>query len=495
MKKNFLLIFICICLSHIVIAQDDFEKFRQQANSDYSTFGKKSKDEFNDFRSKANKDYANFIKEAWSEFNSLTGVPLPIKDKPISPTPYIDDKNVPVKSTPKPIESITKPNPIVITQPEPIAPIKDIQQPIENLYYFDFYNTRLKVRLDKQSNRFYLKSCDGTDVANAWNLLSSEKYNNLIKDCLYIRSEYNLCDWAYLLMLYDLSNNFLGKSNESVLLTAYIYCQSGYKIRLATKNNKLYLLYASNYTIYDKNYWDIDGIRYYTLDANIDKLNICKAAYPEEKPLSLQVATEQKFNVRESNNRLLKSKRYPDVQVSVSTNNNLIDFFNSYPTSSINNDFGTRWAMYANTPLSSNVKESLYPILIKAINNKTKLESVNIILNFVQTAFVYKLDDDVWGGDRAFFPDETIYYPYCDCEDCAILFSRIIRDILGLNVVLIYYPGHLATAVNFNESVNGDYIELNGRKYTICDPTYINAPVGATMPDMDNGKAKVILLE
>ena len=69
------------------------------------------------------------------------------------------------------------------------------------------------------------------------------------------------------------------------------------------------------------------------------------------------------------------------------------------------------------------------------------------------------------------------------------------RDLLGLKVLLVYYPGHLATAVNFPSQVAGDYISLRGEKYVICDPTYIGASVGATMPDMDNAAAKVILLE
>ena len=117
------------------------------------------------------------------------------------------------------------------------------------------------------------------------------------------------------------------------------------------------------------------------------------------------------------------------------------------------------------------------------------------LLNWVQTAFVYEYDDKVWGGDRAFFPEETLYYPYCDCEDRSILMSRLVRDLLGLKCILIYYPGHLAMAVNFPENVNGDYILLQGKKYTITDPTYIGAPVGMTMPGMDNNKATVILLD
>ena len=118
-----------------------------------------------------------------------------------------------------------------------------------------------------------------------------------------------------------------------------------------------------------------------------------------------------------------------------------------------------------------------------------------MLLNFVQTAFVYEYDDKVWGDDRAFFAEETLYYPYADCEDRSILFSRLVRDLLGLKVVLVYYPGHLATAVHFTDHVTGDYIQLNGQRFTVCDPTYIGAPVGATMPSMDNGEAKVILLE
>ena len=145
--------------------------------------------------------------------------------------------------------------------------------------------------------------------------------------------------------------------------------------------------------------------------------------------------------------------------------------------------------------MNERVKKQLYPPLRSVIQGKSQQEAANILLNFVQTAFVYEYDDKVWGSDRAFFAEESLYYPYCDCEDRSILFSRLVRDLLGLKVLLVYYPGHLATAVRFTEPVTGDYISLNNQKYIVCDPTYIGAPVGATMPDMDNGKAKVILLE
>lgn len=84
----------------------------------------------------------------------------------------------------------------------------------------------------------------------------------------------------------------------------------------------------------------------------------------------------------------------------------------------------------------------------------------------------------------------------CDCEDRAILLTKLVRDILGLDCLLVYYPGHLATAINFgDESVKGDYIELNGRRFVIADPTIDYAPVGVSMSIVDKDAAKVLLLE
>jgi hypothetical protein len=183
------------------------------------------------------------------------------------------------------------------------------------------------------------------------------------------------------------------------------------------------------------------------------------------------------------------------MRVSVQTNRNLIAFYDTYPSSELNNNPLTRWAMYANTPLTEEVQQMLYPALYQQLEGNTYRMAVEKLLNFVQMAFVYEYDDKVWGGDRALFAEETLHYPYADCEDRSIFFSRLVRDLLGLPVILVYYPRHLATAVAFPEQERGDYIMLNGQRFIICDPTYIGAPVGATMPDMNNQTAQVILLQ
>ena len=178
----------------------------------------------------------------------------------------------------------------------------------------------------------------------------------------------------------------------------------------------------------------------------------------------------------------------------VQVNKNLLDFYDTYPVSEVEDNFMTKWAVYANTPIDTKLKDGLYTALSKAINGLNELEAANKLLDWVQTAFVYEYDEKVWGGDRAFFAEETLYYRYCDCEDRAIIYTRLIRDLLGLRTALVYYPGHLACAVCFHGNVNGDYLTLNNEHFVIADPTYIGASVGMSMPGTDEKHISALLL-
>ena len=350
----------------------------------------------------------------------------------------------------------------------------------------------MKVRFE-DDQAFRIAKLSEKEVANTWKKLASKDYNNLIRDCLLLRVEHQLSDWAYLNMLFKMGEACVG-GNEGVMLAAFVYCQSGYKMRLAFAGNQLVLLYASKHFIYGKDYFWIDSEYYYPFNGE-GKMQVCEASFPQEKPLSLWVPTDQKFQVALTPERTLQSRRYEDVQARISVNKNLIDFYETYPTSSLAENFMLRWAMYANTPMDATVKEQLYPTLREELKGYSELEAMERLLNWVQTGFVYEFDEKVWGNDRAFFAEETLYYPYCDCEDRSIMLSRLVRDLLGLKTVLVYYPGHLAMAVHFNEDVQGDYLTLNGERFVVCDPTYINARVGRTMPGMNNAEATVILLE
>ena len=483
---------ICAALAFYATAQKSLDSYRNKVNGEFEKFREKRQKEFNEYRAKINKEYAEFMRKSWKRIDGNKGMEQPIeREKP--PVTIPDNTPKPIEDRPLPFDDIVTP-PLPQPQPTPIKPIEDL--PSIDDKYVDVSDFGVSAHIVFNDNeRFRLKSISPCDIADMWVELSDRKYNKTISSCLKMRDDYQLCDWAYLKMLDKICQACLGNGNESTLLMAFIYCQSGYKMRLACSDSRLYMLFASRHSIYNFCTFRIDGERFYPYDCKDYSLCIFDHIFPNEKPLSLIIDKPMRLAGNDSELRKLTSSKYPTFTTTTKVNKNVIDFYNDYPRSMLDQNIVSIWAIYANAPFSQEVQAAYYPQLRQLISGLDNEEAVQRILNYVQTSFVYGYDDDVWGHDRAFFPEETLYYPYCDCEDRAIFMSRLVRDLLGLKVILIYYPRHLALAVCFpNNSVKGDCIMLNGEKYLVADPTYIGASLGMTMPNMDNSSAKVILL-
>lgn len=469
----------------------------------YNRLSRQHRQRYDSFREECNRRYIEFVRQAWASHSQIRAVEKP-REPEVEPViapdslvfkemPLLDRQRRTVEEEQPLLKIISTPLPPI----KPVEPIVEVEESEEEQEFcsmpFSFFGTDLKVRLD-EGRRIDLGEVTPDRVADALQYFSTKEYDNLLFDCLRIRDEHKLCDWAYLLMLKTLTDQYSGAgTDESALLLGYLYCQSGYKVRFATDNERLYLLVASDHIIYGKGSYSVKGETYYPLENVTGSLYICEAAFPKERTLSLYIPEQPVFGEGEEQTRRITSKRYPEMSVEVGVNKNLLDFYDSYPSSSVGNDFTTRWAMYANTPMNGKVKRSIYPVLQEKLEGKTQLDAVNRLLNFVQTGFVYEYDENVWGDDRAFFAEETLHYPFCDCEDRAILFTRLVRDILDMECVLVYYPGHLAAAVHFDEQPGGTYYTAaNGTNYTLCDPTYIGASVGMEMPQFENSKVTLI---
>lgn len=484
--KSFLLISLLFGLSMFTSSAQTDDFYAQ-----YEKFSKHAKAEYEDYRAQCNAEYVKFLERAWKEYKVLPSIPRP-KDEVVPPTimPRQDKNKKQAKEIP--IENVVSPI-LSLPQPKPISPIYENDKVEEKNFSFSYMGTTCEVRLPKDLN-IRMSGCESCMIATIWKQLATNAMDNTIRDFLALRLKMQLCDWAYLNLIDTFAKAFCGHGNEAVIMAAFIYSQSGYKMRLGRDCEKLYLLYGSKHGIYEKGYIVIEGINYYPLDDKVERMEISDFSFPQEQSMSLYIENAQKFTIRPSAKRKLASEQYHDVSIDSQVNLNLIQFYNTYPSSEVNGNFMTRWKMYADTPMDESVSQMLYPDIKNKIEGLSDVQAVNQILNWVQTAFQYEYDDKVWGHDRAFFAEETLYYPYCDCEDRAILFTRLVRDLLGLKCILVYYPGHLASAVCLKQQVNGDYISLDGDVYTICDPTYIGAPVGITMPEMDNRSAKVIKL-
>lgn len=496
MKQTATLLFL-LAVATVASAQvdkDAFERQRQQmqqrfsqrqgqARQQYDEARRKAEEEYAAFRKRANEQYAAAMQRAWQRMGVQPAVPKPKEPAPPRPPKPPVDK---LPSTnPLPQAEVVPP---AVLPPAPLPPIP-APEPTVPTMQVPFYGTVCDLHTATEGLRFRLAAVDEKNVSNAWQNLSAEKYDGLLHDCLAQREAMHLSDWGYLQLLGRACEQLLGKgSNEAVLLQAYLLAQSGYRVRLARSQSRLALLMPFNHTVYGYSYTTIDGVKHYLLTHDkSSEIYICSAEFPREQVANILMNRLPDLGSGSHKGRTLQAQRFGTMKATVTVNQRLIDFLNEYPLSDA-------WNYYALAGLSDGVKATLYPALRSQLKGKSHQKGALMLLDFVQTAFDYATDQDQFGYERPLFGDESLYYPKNDCEDRSILFAILVRDLLGLDVVLVHWPGHLATAVHFPEDVDGDYFTVEGRRYTVCDPTYIGAGVGETMPQFQNVKAHLVTL-
>lgn len=510
---NRILFFFCFLYIYPTVgSSQSFEEYKRQQQAKYNSYVQKQTEAFRAYRDRVNAEYADYMRKAWTKEEPQPAKPLPKRPEP--PKPVVREPLVVPHFDPIPFEKIIVPKVPDVKKPEPVIPIEELEgiheevvpeaetKPQEEVkpatkpqditkpeeLTFKWCGMTWNVPLEKQ-HQFRLRSTKEEDVADAWKTLSEAKYAGIVAACLKVRDNYQLPDWGYLFFLEAMANAFLpGMPNEARLLEMFILSQSGYQARIARSNGQLYLLVPSSGDIYEYTHLTLGGCKYLVIDKSPVRgsFYVYERDFPRAQPFTWQMS-KLPLLAGETQMRTLRGRSFPEVQATVEINKNLIQFMNGYPRC---ND----WDSYASASLSKQAKAGLYPVLRQSIDGKSKKETVDILLGFVQTAFDYQTDEQQFGKERPLFGDETLHYPYCDCEDRSILFSILVRDLLGLDVVLINYPEHLATAVCFNENVEGDYFLLDGKRYVVCDPTYIGSHVGEAMPNLKNTKATIIKL-
>ena len=380
-----LLALVCTTASAQITQKDKDDFFGKEDKDDF--FGKGTKEDFfsnndpgfaaerqkmyenyNKFRKEALKNYSDFVRKAWKDYKANAAIDAP-KDEMIKPQMAPDSeertaswfikifgkekKKDTKKTKPKSkaaerkpevlkVETVIKAEP-VIPQPEPQIPAEPRVEKANNYMTFSVFGTECKVRIGENC-RYKLPNASTAAVADAIeNVFPGQQFENLLYDCLQERKRHDFSDWAYYQMLLALTRQFYGDTNEAVLCQAFLYSQSGYKMRLAHTSQKLYMLAATRHFIFNKQFYVLNGENYFLLSDNkVDQLGICEASFPKESSLSLQITASQQFAENPTMQRTITSRYNEDFSFTVTSNKNYIDFFGTYPSSTVNNNFMSR---------------------------------------------------------------------------------------------------------------------------------------------------------
>lgn len=462
-------------------ADDDFQQWMQQQSAGIAA----EKKEFLQYKDQRDKEFTDFLKAQWKPVDIVKGN---VRDE--APKPVV----MPV-AKPQPEVSAPISKPVIVSVPEPmvapiaVAPI--IVLPEGRPARIDFYGKALTFYYDSALQQRLSGAINKEAISHYWSKLSRADYEDVLTQLQQQKKSLQLNDWAYASMINKLAIKInRGHRNESALLSWFFLAKSGYRARVAYNSGFVYLLIPSEQQMFEIPYFTFANKRYYAAEFDGAKQKLGKVfTYDGEYP-----ATTKDFDMHVSSvvaasdqaERRHLSFKFEGraYSIEVSYDRGRIKFLRSYPQLNLSLYFSSGVYKTTATPLQQQ--------LALAMKGMSEQQAVNFLLRFVQTSLKYETDQQQFGEENYLFPEETLFYPYSDCEDRAVLFAWLVHSLLKLEVIGLDYPGHVAAAVHFNEPVKGDGLTYQGKRFVVTDPTFINARIGMTMPDFKKYKPSVI---
>ncbi|MDY0132006.1 MAG: hypothetical protein RBR53_04985 [Desulforegulaceae bacterium] len=472
-RLNWLLAFLTIC----------FFVTQTYAEVDFKSWVTQQKKEYKKFLEERDKEFYSFLKGEWKNFEIEEGKIEDTKPKP--KLPPIAEPDLEKISKPLKTEEIVekKQEPVLVEEEKPVLEVK-----AKNLFGLEFYGEILEFPKIDDFYNLKLKNTDKDSIAEFFADFAAIDSSPIINQLKFYKSKKRLNDWGYLILAQTFSDKILDDKNSSTLFLWAILLKSGFDSRIGFYEDEVKLLFASEEDLFSMPFFTLNSKRYYLHNGNLKTLRSYDAKYE---------GADKKFRVALSNRPIFLTERIGFKEYGFEYkgkeyffegyfNPHLIEYMQSLPQLSVESYFLGEIDPLISKYLAVSIKEE--------IKDFSDYEKVNFILRFVQKSFPYKTDDEQFGYEKYFFPEEVIYYPYSDCEDRSALFAALVKEITGFGVLILDYPGHIATAINIPGDVKGDYISVKGKKYYVSDPTYINADVGMIMPGYENKRPSVTIL-
>ncbi len=482
-------------LSLPTLALSEYEQWRQQNSVDM----KAEQKAFQDYLDANDKEFIGFLKQQWKKVELekpqvLDTTPKPVQlPKAPKPTPVI-------KATPQ-----NKPRPIVKLVPIHEVPIQKVptnKKPTQkkpealkptankNMITMEFVGHNISMpKINARALRFNNKLSSNA-IANHWQVLAKNKHSHIIKALKQHQKNLNLNDWAVALLANQYAQAVgLSDANSQNLFTWFLLVKAGYNTRLAF-SHQAFVLMPSKQPLYGVTYFTMKEQRFYAVSFNGKKINTGRAyTYSKNHDSAKQVldfsgASDMAPSGKNKKKQLSFKFDGKQHRIKLDYDLPLVVFSNTLPQLDIQ--------YYPKQGLPIHTSRQLLKQLQPLVKGKTEEQAVNLLLRFVQTAFAYQTDGQQFNSENYLLPIETLHYPYSDCEDRASLFSWLVESLLGLDAVLLDYPGHIAAAVAFSQTPKGDSLKYKGKRYSVTDPTYINANAGMTMPQFKHVQPKVL---
>jgi hypothetical protein len=492
------------------------------AQDDFAAWKRKTQTEFETYLSEQDKAFVAFLAKQWQSVETQTPrfvdtqpkpVVLPTAPKPSSfpvkanPSSATDGPELPALQKPHKVVKPLQPQPPV-TPPTPVQPVAPALSKEGKSINIVFYGHKLAFYYDKglhlkETNRLNSDKA----IAHHYQALATTQYSSFVDALINTKQALHLNDWSYALLVHKVAGMIEPQSaSQRTLLTWFLCLKSGYAARVAYDRQGIVLLLPSKQPLFGETYFSLSGAIYYALNLKIEgsaskpyklspgrKLYTYQGSYPSaNNAIDFSQSSTVDWIRMTDQSKVKQQERsftYANTNIRLSYQYlpEWVSYLNTLPQMDL--------PYYFSASLPAKTAESLLDQLSSAVKDRETLDAVNLLLRFVQKGFPYQTDAQQFHQENYLFPIETLHYPYSDCEDRAVLFAWLVRKLLGLEVVILDYPGHVATAVALADGpVSGQFV-YQKRRFWVADPTYINAQVGQSMPAFHQVKPKILTYE
>lgn len=496
--RRLLHITLLLLLPALAVAQDDsvqqqlwqsYQRYVDSVNDEYLRYTGQQRQSYQRYTDSVSDEFLRYVEQRWQDYRLYTGEHRPTRHEPLR-QPVAD----PSATSPDTLSAIIV-DTAVIHQPDAKPVTNSLSQNPDSRslsVYVPFYGLSLDFSVPATLCATTLGGHRESHVADYWRSLNRIGLESCCEQLSRQQRRLQLNDYALFRLSMSLAATlYPSLPDEQCALVVYLLNSLHYNSKVGSSDDGLVILLATANRIYDMPFVEDSRNRYYVfapasrskVSGNIKTYNrqLSQSAnnlslYLSQSPLLGVDASPKPYTYRfDSGNTL-----------SFAVNRQLIDFYSDYPSVEL--------AVYARAAASTDFNQSVVqgfaPLLADKVNRQ---EAVGQLLQYVQRGFDYQPDIRQFGTEKTFFCEENFYYPANDCEDRAILFARMVRLLTSLDVVLLEFHDHVAAAVCFaDENVQGTSVRYAGRRYTVCDPTYIDAAVGMLPQRYHNEKPKLI---
>lgn len=358
---------------------------------------------------------------------------------------------------------------------------------------FDFFGNRIEIQADVSFNIPFGTERSAAAVSNFAFQLFQSGYETVVQRLLYYKEQLQLEDWLYYQLIRKTAQQISPKADDYYRYTLYkwfLLLQSGYDATLKAGKDKLLFYVQCDENIYNIPYYLYNGKQYvclnyhdYGSNINFEEETFVPLALPAisaAKSFSYKISRLPEFNPADYQDKELQfNYNQHTYHFKVKLNPQINTIFSNYPV--------VDYDSYFNIPLSHETYRSLIPLLKKNIKDMSVKDGVDYLMRFTRYAFLFKQDNQQFGGEKRLSPEQTLLFEESDCDDRAALFFCLVKEIYNLPMIVLSYPEHVTVAVKFDKPV-GKPIVYSGEKYSVCEPTpqKKDLKIGQLLPGLEN---------